>query len=164
MARVGALRRLAQGLRSLGAVGELSSSSAAPASSLLDSLPSTSYSTAPGWQPSRRSAGGSTAAATAASGGTGSTGARSQHSGPATAAAAVPPPRRAVYRVEVVTVDDKLAAARRALNAAAARFNAARESFPAVLFAGILGFGAADFDRLAESEKGTVDQTPKVAF
>lgn len=105
MARVGALRRLAQGLRSLGAVGELSSSSAAPASSLLDSLPSTSYSTAPGWQPSRRSAGGSAAAATAASGGPGSTGARSQHSGPATAAAAVPPPRRAIYRVEVVTGD-----------------------------------------------------------
>jgi LemA protein len=65
---------------------------------------------------------------------------------------------------ELADVEDKLAAARRALNAAAARFNAARESFPAVLFAGILGFGAADFDRLAESEKGTVDQTPKVAF
>ena len=106
MARVGALRRLAQGLRSLGAVGELSSSSAAPASSLLDSLPSTAYSTALGWQPSRRRAGGSAAAAaTAASGGTGSARARSQHSGPATAAAAVPPPRRAVYRVEVVTGD-----------------------------------------------------------
>ena len=106
MARVGALRRLAQGLRSLGAVGELSSSSAAPASSLIDSLPSTSYSTAPGWQPSRRSAGGSAAAtAPAASGSTGSARARSQHSGPATAAAAVPPPQRAVYRVEVVTGD-----------------------------------------------------------
>ena len=65
---------------------------------------------------------------------------------------------------ELGDVEDKLAAARRALNAAAARFNSARESFPAVLFAGMLGFGAADFDRLAESEKGTVDQTPKVAF
>jgi LemA protein len=65
---------------------------------------------------------------------------------------------------ELADVEDKLAAARRALNAAAARFNAARESFPAVLFAGMLGFAAADFDRLAQSEKGTVDQTPKVAF
>jgi LemA protein len=65
---------------------------------------------------------------------------------------------------ELGDVEDKLAAARRALNAAAARFNAARESFPAVLFAGILGFGVADFDRIAESEMGTVDQTPKVAF
>lgn len=65
---------------------------------------------------------------------------------------------------ELADVEDKLAAARRALNAAVARFNAARESFPAVLFAGLLGFGAENFDRIAESEKGTVDQTPKVAF
>lgn len=103
MARVAALRRLAQGLRSLGAVGELSSSSAAPTACLFDSLPSTSYSTAPGRQPSRRSAGGSAAAA--ASGSHGSARARSQHSGPATAAAAAFPTRRAVYRVEVVTGD-----------------------------------------------------------
>ena len=65
---------------------------------------------------------------------------------------------------ELADVEDKLAAARRALNAATARFNAARESFPAVLFAGLLGFGEADFNRLDDSEKGTVDQTPKVAF
>ena len=65
---------------------------------------------------------------------------------------------------ELGDVEDKLAAARRALNAAVARFNAARESFPAVLFAGMLGFGAADFSQLSESEKGVVDQTPKVAF
>jgi LemA protein len=50
------------------------------------------------------------------------------------------------------------------LNAAAARFNSAREAFPAVLFAGLLGFGPAYFDRIAESELGTVDQNPKVAF
>jgi LemA protein len=65
---------------------------------------------------------------------------------------------------ELADVEDKLAAARRALNAATARFNAARESFPAVLFAGLLGFGEADFNRLDDSEKGTVDQTPKIAF
>jgi LemA protein len=65
---------------------------------------------------------------------------------------------------ELGDVEDKLAAARRALNAAAARFNSARESFPAVLFAGMLGFTAENFDRIAESEMGTVDQTPKVAF
>ncbi|MEQ5786926.1 LemA family protein [Erythrobacter sp. NFXS35] len=61
-------------------------------------------------------------------------------------------------------VEDKLAAARRALNAAVARFNSARESFPAVLFAGLLGFGEADFNRLDDSEKGTVDQVPQIAF
>jgi LemA protein len=65
---------------------------------------------------------------------------------------------------ELGDVEDNLAAARRALNTAAARFNAARESFPAVLFAGMLGFGEADFSRLAESEKSVVDQTPKVVF
>lgn len=65
---------------------------------------------------------------------------------------------------ELADVEDKLAAARRALNAAAARFNAARESFPAVLFAGALGFAEADFHRLDASEQGTVDQAPKIAF
>ena len=65
---------------------------------------------------------------------------------------------------ELADIEDKLAAARRALNAAVARFNTARESFPAVLFAGMLGFSQADFHRLDDSEKGTVDQTPQVAF
>ena len=65
---------------------------------------------------------------------------------------------------ELADVEDKLAAARRALNAAVSRFNAARESFPAVLFAGALGFREADFHRLDDSEKGTVDQVPNVQF
>lgn len=65
---------------------------------------------------------------------------------------------------ELADVEDKLAAARRALNAAAARFNAARESFPAVLFASALGFAEADFHRLDASEQGTVDQVPRIGF
>jgi len=65
---------------------------------------------------------------------------------------------------ELGDVEDKLAASRRALNAAAARFNAARESFPAVLFAGALGFAEADFHQITASERGTVDQAPKVGF
>jgi LemA protein len=65
---------------------------------------------------------------------------------------------------ELGDVEDKLAAARRALNAAVARFNSARESFPAVLFAGMLGFAEADFHRLDDSEKGSVDQVPRIAF
>ena len=65
---------------------------------------------------------------------------------------------------ELADVEDKLAAARRALNAAVSRFNAARESFPAVLFAGALGFQEADFHRLDDSEKGVVDQVPNVQF
>ena len=65
---------------------------------------------------------------------------------------------------ELADVEDKLAAARRALNAAVARFNTARESFPAVLFASMLGFGEEDFHRLDHSEKGVVDQVPQVSF
>ncbi|QDH35219.1 LemA family protein [Porphyrobacter sp. YT40] len=65
---------------------------------------------------------------------------------------------------ELADVEDKLAAARRALNAAVARFNAARESFPAVLVAGPLGFAEADFHRLDASEQGTVDQVPRIGF
>lgn len=65
---------------------------------------------------------------------------------------------------ELADVEDKLAAARRALNAAVSRFNTARESFPAVLFAGMLGFVEADFHRLDDSEKGSVDQVPQIDF
>ena len=65
---------------------------------------------------------------------------------------------------ELSDVEDKLAAARRALNAAVSRYNTGRESFPAVVFAGMLGFQEADFHRLDDSEKGVVDQVPDVAF
>ncbi len=65
---------------------------------------------------------------------------------------------------ELADVEDKLAAARRALNAAVSRYNTGRESFPAVLFAGMLGFQPADFHRLDDSEKGVVDQVPDVKF
>ena len=65
---------------------------------------------------------------------------------------------------ELTHVEDKLAAARRALNAAVSRFNTAVQSFPAVLFAGMLGFREADFHRLDDSEKGSVDQVPDVSF
>lgn len=65
---------------------------------------------------------------------------------------------------ELADVEDKLAAARRALNAAVSRYNTGRESFPAVLFAGMLGFQEADFHRLDDSEKGVVDQVPNISF
>lgn len=65
---------------------------------------------------------------------------------------------------ELSDVEDKLAAARRALNAAAARYNAARESFPAVRFAGAMGFQPADFHQLAADERATVGAAPSVQF
>ena len=65
---------------------------------------------------------------------------------------------------ELADVEDKLAASRRALNAAVSRYNTAIETFPAVLFAGAMGFEQADFHRLDDSEKGLVDQVPNVSF
>lgn len=65
---------------------------------------------------------------------------------------------------ELADVEDKLAAARRALNAAVSRYNTGRETFPAVLFAGMLGFQPADFHRLDDSEQGVVDQVPQIEF
>ncbi len=65
---------------------------------------------------------------------------------------------------ELAETEDKLAAARRALNAASAQYNAARESFPAVLFAGSLGFQPFAFNELAESERNTVGAVPQVTF
>ena len=65
---------------------------------------------------------------------------------------------------ELAHVEDKLAASRRALNASVSRYNTGIETFPAVLFAGVLGFRQADFHRLDDSEKGVVDQVPDVQF
>ena len=65
---------------------------------------------------------------------------------------------------ELADVEDMLAAARRALNAAVSRYNAGIQTFPAVLFASALGFREADFHRLDDSEQGTVDQVPQVRF
>ena len=64
---------------------------------------------------------------------------------------------------ELADVEDKLAASRRALNAAAARYNAGRESFPAVVFASSMGFTASEFQRIGESER-EVANVPKVDF
>lgn len=65
---------------------------------------------------------------------------------------------------ELADTEDKLAAARRALNAASAQYNAARESFPAVLFAGSMGFQPFAFNELADSERSTVGAAPQVSF
>lgn len=65
---------------------------------------------------------------------------------------------------ELADVEDKLAAARRALNAASANFNTARESFPAVLFASALGFGPFDHAHIAGEERATVGAVPEVRF
>ena len=65
---------------------------------------------------------------------------------------------------ELADIEDKLAAARRALNAIAARYNVARESFPAVLFAASMGFQPADFHAIAADERASVGAVPSVKF
>ena len=65
---------------------------------------------------------------------------------------------------ELADVEDKLAASRRALNAAVSRYNTGIQSFPAVVFAGMLGFREADFNQLDDGEKGIVDKVPNVKF
>lgn len=65
---------------------------------------------------------------------------------------------------ELADVENMLAAARRALNAAAARYNAGRESFPAVLFAGGFGFEPFAFHELAADERASVGAVPTVSF
>lgn len=65
---------------------------------------------------------------------------------------------------ELADIEDKLAAARRAYNAASADYNTGIESFPAVLFAGPLGFKPQSFWELGGDERATVGAAPKVSF
>lgn len=65
---------------------------------------------------------------------------------------------------ELADVEDKLAASRRAYNAAAADYNTAREAFPAVLFASAMGFDRRDFWELGDSDRASLQAPPKVSF
>lgn len=65
---------------------------------------------------------------------------------------------------ELADVEDKLAAARRAFNAASADYNAGIESFPAVLFAGALGFKPQGFWELGSDDRATLSAAPEVSF
>lgn len=65
---------------------------------------------------------------------------------------------------ELADIEDKLAAARRAMNAAVADYNGAREAFPAVLFASAMGFQARDFMTLSDAERPAISAVPDVKF
>ena len=65
---------------------------------------------------------------------------------------------------ELSDVEDKLAASRRAYNAAAADYNGARQAFPAILFAGSLGFNEEKFWELGSDERANVITAPEVKF
>ena len=65
---------------------------------------------------------------------------------------------------ELSEVEDKLAASRRAYNAATADYNGATEAFPAVLFARAMGFQPRSFWELAEDERKQLGTAPQVSF
>jgi LemA protein len=64
---------------------------------------------------------------------------------------------------ELSDIENKIAAARRFFNNAVAEFNTAVQQFPAVLFAGALGFASQPFFDLGEDRK-TVETAPQVSF
>lgn len=65
---------------------------------------------------------------------------------------------------ELSTIEDKLAAARRFYNSAAADYNTAREQFPAVLVANSFGFDEREFFDVGEEGRETLSVVPEVKF
>lgn len=65
---------------------------------------------------------------------------------------------------ELANVEDKLAAARRFFNNAVSEFNAAIQSFPAVLFAKSLGFSEREFFDVGEDRRAQMSVAPQVKF
>ena len=65
---------------------------------------------------------------------------------------------------ELADVEDKLAASRRAYNAATADYNTARESFPAVLVANSFGFGPERYWELDGDNRALVEARPDIKF
>jgi LemA protein len=65
---------------------------------------------------------------------------------------------------ELADVEDKLSASRRAYNAAAADYNGAAQAFPAVMFAGALGFTQRTFWELDSGARAIAEVAPEVKF
>ncbi|HEX2215349.1 MAG TPA: LemA family protein [Xanthobacteraceae bacterium] len=66
-------------------------------------------------------------------------------------------------QTELADIENKLAAARRFFNNAVQEYNTGIQQFPAVLFAGALGFGRQDFFDLGET-RTTLEVAPQVKF
>ena len=67
-------------------------------------------------------------------------------------------------QAELSDLENKIAAARRFFNNAAAEYNATRESMPAAFFANAMGFAPQEFFNLEAGEKQAVEQAPSVKF
>ncbi len=61
-------------------------------------------------------------------------------------------------------IENKIAASRRFFNNAVQEYNASIQQFPAVLFAGALGFMPREFFDVDESERAAVNTAPQVKF
>ncbi|HEY0569516.1 MAG TPA: LemA family protein [Xanthobacteraceae bacterium] len=66
-------------------------------------------------------------------------------------------------QTELSDVENKIAAARRFFNNAVQEYNSGIQQFPAVLFAGSMGFGPKEFFDLGE-QRAQVEQSPQVKF
>lgn len=67
-------------------------------------------------------------------------------------------------QADLSDIENKLAAARRFFNNAVSEYNAALESFPAVLFARNIGFAPREFFDVGEADRKVLDQAPAVKF
>lgn len=67
-------------------------------------------------------------------------------------------------QTDLASIEQDLAASRRFYNNSVAEYNAAIQHFPAVLFAGAMGFAAQTPFDLGETARQTLDTPPKVAF
>ena len=61
-------------------------------------------------------------------------------------------------------LENKIAASRRFFNNAVQEYNTSTQAFPAVLFAGALGFASRTFFEVDESERAAVEAAPQVKF
>lgn len=65
---------------------------------------------------------------------------------------------------ELADLENKIAAARRFMNNAAAEYNTATQQFPAVLIAGPFGFKPAEMFTLSADERAATKTAPQVSF
>ncbi len=63
-------------------------------------------------------------------------------------------------QAELTDIENKLAAARRFFNNAVGEYNTAREQFPAVMLAGMMGFGPRTFFDVGEDSRAAMDAAP----
>lgn len=67
-------------------------------------------------------------------------------------------------QTDLADIEDKLAAARRFFNNGVGEYNAAIQHFPAVIFAGLMGFRQQVFFDVGEAQRQAFEAPPKVAF